>query len=92
MGNEWIGYGEVKRLGPRPVRVTHFAQTEFAILNNGQTGEFCKDCGQLAFCPQCSGDLRGKTKCHVTMATHYRDNDCKFNSNYMHDYAREASK
>ena len=82
----------VRRQTPQPVRMTRLGMVERATMVNGETGEFCKECKRLAYCPQCAADLRGKTICHVTMSTHYRDTECKFNGNWMHDYARKGNQ
>lgn len=82
---------EIRRQTPRPVRLTPIAMVEHAEMVNGETGEFCRDCGRLAFCPQCYEDLRGKTICHVTMGTHYRDGECKYNGEFRTIYARKES-
>lgn len=82
----------VVRQMPRPERFTRAAQIEYVEMANGQEAKFCRDCKRLAFCPQCGTDLRGKTICHVTVSTHYRDTECKFNGNWMTDYARKGNE
>lgn len=82
----------VVRQMPREKRITEFSRTAPHMMQNGQEGRFCDMCGRLAFCPQCNADLRGKTKCHRAMSTHYRDEECTFNPNWMTEYKRKESK
>lgn len=100
---EWVGgYDEkpkpetrashIRFAMPLPTRTTPLGMIVYAIMATGKVGEFCRECERLAFCPQCSADLRGKTICHVTMATHYRDTECKFNGNWQSDYRNTEAK
>lgn len=73
---------------PKPKITLVGAQFETVEMTNGFLGHFCRNCGRLAWCPQCDQDLTGKTVCHISMATHYRDNECKFNGNWKTDYAK----
>lgn len=92
MGVEWVGGAMYRRSAPRPVRRTNRANVLQAEMVIGTIGEFCIECGQLAFCPECGEDLRGKTKCHLTISTHYRDSECKYNPNATAMYARKDNK
>lgn len=92
VGNDWDWRTPHIQRAPREPRSTPYYMAESAKMANGEFAEFCNGCGKLAYCPQCNADLRGKTVCHVSMSTHYRDAECNFNSNWMTEYKREESK
>jgi hypothetical protein len=65
---------------------------ESVEMANGAEGHFCRNCGKLAFCPQCGEKLTGKQVCHREMSTHYRDTECEYNGEWRTDYAKKGTK